>query len=103
MDADYVIDHQSIINVFYKAGYITENEKKDLRYNLLVEKHSSTSFSSTDVDGRKIKYTYYDRNRYGIVAYSTSIMVLDDKDMIDFIVYYDIENNKFIEESNRNE
>lgn len=93
--------NKSIIDAYYKAGYITENEKKDMRYNLLVETHSSNSL--TDVDGRKIKYSYYDSHKYGIVTYNISITIYDDEDMIDFIVYYDIENNKFIEETNRNE
>lgn len=88
--------NNNAINAFYKAGYITENEKKDLRYNLFVKTYSASSI--TDVDGRKIKYSYYDSYKYGIATYSTSITIYDDKDMIDFIVYYDIENNKFIEE-----
>ncbi len=107
MDTDYVINHQNIIDAYYKAGYITDNEKDDLQYALLTNKNLFINAltkdnirlqAKVDVDGREICYSYYDSRKYGILTYNVCITVFDDNGMIDFLVYYDIENNKFIEE-----
>lgn len=98
------LDHQSILNAYYKAGYITDYERYDLlnailAENILIDDLPKLQLKcSTSVNGRTLIYSYYDSRKYGILTYNICITVTDDKGMIDFLVYYDTENNKFIEE-----
>jgi hypothetical protein len=104
MYADFVLDHQSILNEYYKAGYIADNEMDDLLNAILTKNIFMNDLNklelrcSTSVNGRTLVYTYFDSRKYGILTYNICITVTDDKGMIDFLVYYDTENNRFIEE-----